>query len=582
MTPTAVRSRRSGHDWLHLAVVSVVCVLGIVALLHGFGRDADAGIASILPVDEDRGGRFVALLSAAILFTIGYGLGRDRRLAWWLAVVVFATALLVQVAVVHHPIAAAIAAGTTVALLVDWRRYDVRPARASGGVLAIAIGTILCLSLLRVVAEAVGGGLPDPIAAVNGVATGLAAGFGIDDVSTRTTGSPATTATIGALLFVPARLLMMLSALVTLAPARPEPVSLIAEERARRLLDEHGEGALLPFQAGSDVSLHLAGNGEAVVAHARAGRVSIVLGDPVGPPDEWPAALGGFLRDTRRNGQMVAVYQATQATTPVLRAAGFSRVFRIGQEAIVDLETFDLTGSGRANLRHTITRFRRGGGTVEWYGQGMDPSALEVLGRRLADIDRTWRNRAGPQLGFTVGEFRPEDLAAIPVAVALAAPGQPIAFATFRPTGIDHGFVLELIRRTPDAIPGAVEACVGLAAERLRAGGVARLSLGLAPLHGLRTSGGPIEERLLRAGGTAVKAWYDIDGLAFFKGKFDPRWEPRYVAAVHRRDSIFVAVALLRLHLGKRGSLAGALSAVAGEARRSGARLIASKRRLPS
>jgi phosphatidylglycerol lysyltransferase len=273
------------------------------------------------------------------------------------------------------------------------------------------------------------------------------------------------------------------------------------------------------------------------------------------------------------------VYQATQATIPVLRSAGFNRVFRIGQEAIVDLETFNLSGSGRANLRHTITRFRRGGGTVEWFGRGMDRSTLEAIGPRLADIDRTWRNRAGPQLGFTVGEFHLEDLASIPVAVALGATGRPDAFATFRPTGVDHGFVLELIRRKPDAIPGAVEACVGLAAERLRLDGVAQLSLGLAPLHGLRTSGGPIEERLLRAGGNAVKAWYDIDGLAFFKGKFDPRWEPRYVAAVHRRDSIPVAGALLRLHLGTQGSLADALSAIAGGVRRSIARLIARKRR---
>ena len=76
-----------------------------------------------------------------------------------------------------------------------------------------------------------------------------------------------------------------------------------AVAEARAVMRRHGHGALLPFQAAPGMSLFLATSGRAVIAHARAGRLSIVLGDPVGPPSEGGAAILEFIEYARGTGK---------------------------------------------------------------------------------------------------------------------------------------------------------------------------------------------------------------------------------------------------------------------------------------
>ena len=228
--------------------------------------------------------------------------------------------------------------------------------------------------------------------------------------------------------------------------------------------------------------------------------------------------------------------------------------YRIGLEAILDLRAFDLSGPRRANLRHTIARARRGGLLVEWYPDGLAGGA-SASDAEFMEVDRAWRVDGRPQLGFTVNGYRRADLETNPVAVARDASGRAIAFTSFRPTGCDGGWVLDLMRRVPGGVPGAVEACITAAASGLQESGATWLSLGLAPLAGLEPGYGSPVERGLAIGARLIRGSYDVSGLAFFKAKFDPVWHPRYLAVARRTHLPAVLLALLRLHLGGSGGL---------------------------
>ena len=228
--------------------------------------------------------------------------------------------------------------------------------------------------------------------------------------------------------------------------------------------------------------------------------------------------------------------------------------YRVGLEAILDLRSFDLSGSRRANLRHTVTRARRGGVKGEWYPEGLGDD-LRGLDAELLEVDREWRLDGRPELRFTVSGYRRGDLATNPVALARAIDGRVIAFTTFRATGCDGGWVLDVMRRVPGGVPGAVEACIADAALGLRERAATWLSLGLAPLSGLDPRHGSPVERGLAIGAYLIRGSYDVSGLAFFKAKFDPRWEPRYLAVARRTHLPAVLLALLRLHLGGSGGL---------------------------
>ena len=337
------------------------------------------------------------------------------------------------------------------------------------------------------------------------------------------------------------------------------------DPRAAAILGRYGRGALLPFLGTQDKLSYVVPAGQeggdptdgGLVVFGRAGRVVVALGDPIGPADAAWDAFDRFVAACDRTGSIPGVYQATDDARPRLEERGF-RCVPIGREALVDLTGFDLSGSRRANVRHTISRARRGGVRVDWYAQGLSEDRLAVLLPDLARIDEQWRATAGPSMGFTISRFQPSALTA-PVAVAIAMDGddRPLAFATFRPTGADGGYVLALLRRLPGGVPGALEFCVAGAAGGLRDAGVPVLSLGLAPLAGLDPGAGTVDERLLARAATLVSPMYDVAGLAFFKDMFAPRWERRDLAARGPVGLLAVALGLLRLHLAPPGTSVG-------------------------
>jgi hypothetical protein len=175
--------------------------------------------------------------------------------------------------------------------------------------------------------------------------------------------------------------------------------------------------------------------------------------------------------------------------------AGF-RIFKVGEEALIDLADFDTTGPGE---RTCATRSPVAARTA-WSSAG-SPTASRPRSRPWST---TWKPSTWP------GARRRAHRWASPSATStgnslLAARvrggqlhGRALAFTTFRKTGVDGGWVLDLMRRAPDGPPGAVEACIAEGRGReFRTAGARTLSLGLAPLGGLDTASPVFEERVL-------------------------------------------------------------------------------------
>jgi phosphatidylglycerol lysyltransferase len=532
-----------------VAALVLAALIGVWSVVAAWAIPARM-LATVLPIDALSPDPGVTAVTAVGLLALALGLRRGKRLAWWLALVTFASALIAQLALFGHAVAAAIAGASLLALALDRRRFVVASTRSwSGwGVFLLVVGGVglvveTALALAAEPSTALTHGASDALATLadwlsfGGVdpAVGLA-GHGI----------------VFAAVLVLVRLPLTLAAIGVLVAVDEPAIDLDVRERAVETIRRAGRGALLPFQLTPDKAVWLATDdiaGDGVVVYGRAGRFAVVVGDPIGaPPAAW-RAFESFLAATRGRDGIVAVYQASETGRTMLEAAGY-RTFRIGHEAIVDLAAFDLAGSRRANLRHTVTRARRGGIGVLWRPSGLRGEELVRLRPGLEAIDAAWRSRSGPPMGFTIGSFDPAELSTMAIAVAVDSAGSPMAFATFRSTGRDGGMVLDLMRRLPGGIPGALEACIADAAAGMRDDGIATLSLGLAPLSGLDRPDATAEERALATAARLVRPWYDVRGLEFFKSKFDPRWEPRYVAVRHRADLVGLSIALLRLHLG--------------------------------
>ncbi|BBP87951.1 hypothetical protein BsIDN1_15690 [Bacillus safensis] len=97
----------------------------------------------------------------------------------------------------------------------------------------------------------------------------------------------------------------------------------------------------------------------------RIGRCVIVLGDPSGREASYPLVLEEFLQETEKAGYRVAFfYQVEREGMALYHDLGF-HFFKLGEEAMVDLETFTLSGKKknqiyelwRINLNEKATPF---------------------------------------------------------------------------------------------------------------------------------------------------------------------------------------------------------------------------------
>jgi phosphatidylglycerol lysyltransferase len=530
------------------ALLLAVSAAASLAYVFTFLRPTTGWLDGYLPMDPAAGDPILAVLWAIGLGALALGLVRGRSVAWWLAIAILAVSLIGQARALSHPVGVLVIGSLLAVLLADRRRYEVETAASwRRRILALLAVGGLALGLETSLILAATGTWPTPLGAVGDITSALGNALGMSDATAgRVLHQTSRDALVG-LLILASRLPIMLAALGVLGRVPDPPTDPTTRARGRAIADKYGCGALLPFQLGEDKHVFSPPDADGIVVYGMAGRTAVVLGDLIGSSEAAPKVLSEFLARCRKLDRWPIVYQASAASRALLVGAGF-RMFKVGEEAIVDLSTFDLTGPRRANLRHTITRCRKDGVTFRWFAHGIPVEETALLDD-LEAIDATWRKGAGPQMGFTISQFDRTALNWQPISVAVDTSGRALGYTTFRRTGVDGGWVLDLMRRAPDGPPGVVEACITEAAVAFRAAGATTLSLGLSPLAGLDHVTGTWEERMLANAGRLVGRWYDARGLFVFKRKFDPYWIPRYGAMRRRRDLVGFVVGLMRIHL---------------------------------
>lgn len=367
-----------------------------------------------------------------------------------------------------------------------------------------------------------------------------------------------------------------------LRPVLPRGERATAAERAcaRALLRAHGGPPLACFTLLPDKRYLFpparGGGGENVpfcwaVAYVVVGRRAVALGDPLGDPARAAEAIAAFVAHCRARDWAPAFYQTTARHRCAYRQTGGLRLLRIGEDALLDLPGFSLSGKRFQDLRTTQNKMKRLGiSCAEW-----EPGDAEMLTQMASIFDNWLRGRHGEEKTFALGGFDPAgDLfrdsrvfvaAPVPTAQASDAPGsRAFAFVTFvpihEPGGAIYGWGLDLMRRADGAPSGVMEFLIASAAQQFQQEGARVMSLGLAPLAAQTPASGDEDaaesatlahaRRLLfeRAG-----RFYAFRGLHAFKEKFGPRWESRYLAYPSAAELIPTILAVLRAHSPRAG-----------------------------
>lgn len=321
--------------------------------------------------------------------------------------------------------------------------------------------------------------------------------------------------------------LFALTTLIRSARQRPNPPDEADFARALPLIKQfHSAQAHLALMG--DKSLLFDPEGKAFIMYGIEGRSWVAMGDPVGNDDRARQELVWTFRERcERGGGWPVFYQVNPADLDLYLEVGMS-LLKIGEEARVRLEQFNLDGKSKKVLRNTVNKLVREGLRLEIVPVEQVPALLP----QLKTISDAWlREKRVREKGFSLGAYDERYLSRTPMAVAWQN-DKPVAFANLFLTDSMEEASLDLMRYLPDAPPGLMDYLFVELMQWSKAQGYRWFNLGMAPLSGLQSRRlAPLWNRFGALIFGRGERFYNFQGLHRYKDKFGPEWEPRYLAA---------------------------------------------------
>lgn len=329
-----------------------------------------------------------------------------------------------------------------------------------------------------------------------------------------------------------------------LSSSGTSPERRIAEIRAREIVRRHGRGTLDYFALRDDKQFFFFR--DSLVAYAVYGGVALVSPDPIGPQAERAEVFSSFRSYAESQGWTIGVVGASEEWLPIYHSAGMHYLY-VGDEAIVNCQTFTLEGGKMKGLRQACTRLARNGYTVEF----LDPATISPadVPELLELIEKLRRGENERGFSMMLGRlFDPKDKGLL-LTVVRGPDGKAAAVCQFVPSQAINGYSLDLMRRDPGEHPnGLIDYALCSTITHLRENGARGLSLNFAAfrsvLDGERGEGTftKVERWALKR----LSGILPIESLWTFNSKYDPTWLPRHLVYPAAESFLPVAAATIR------------------------------------
>jgi lysylphosphatidylglycerol synthetase-like protein (DUF2156 family) len=317
-----------------------------------------------------------------------------------------------------------------------------------------------------------------------------------------------------------------------------------AEFRARDIVRRHGISTLDYFALRSDKKWFF--HRDSLVAYAVYGGVCLISPDPIGPRNEREQVWGAFRKFADSHGWVTSVMGAGEDWLSIYRDSGMHNLY-LGDEAVVKVQPFTLSGGAMKGLRQAVNRIAKYGYTVTFHDPSrLDPTISAEL-TALMSLSRQGEHERG--FSMMLGRvFDPRDTGLL-LTVVRGPDGAAAAMCQFVPAPGINGYSLDLMRRDPGEHPnGLLDFALCSTIEHLRGGGYEGLSLNFAALRST-LSGDKGDGTVQRAERWFLKRlsnFAQIESLWRFNAKYEPEWLPRYVVIDTAEHLVPVMMAILR------------------------------------
>lgn len=320
---------------------------------------------------------------------------------------------------------------------------------------------------------------------------------------------------------------------------RKQSVNENYKERAMFLLSQFGNSSNDYFKTYKDKLFFFSDIHDAFLAYRVAGGFAIVLEEPVCAEENKSDVLYEFDRHCRKMGLKPAFYRVDENSIPWFNQLRKNKLM-IGQEAIVEINSFSLEGKDKKSLRNGLGSLQKKGYLVLVQPA---PQSPEFLSELKAISDEWLESFSIQELVFSQGLFDENELKQQDIIILKDTDGSIKAFLNIIPVYAEDECTYDLIRKTNDAPGAAMDALIIKLIEYAKAKNKLYLNLGLVPMTGISQPDNTAEQ-IIKFAAEKIKRFQHYKGLREFKEKYATIWENKYLIYENDFDLLQLPLAL--------------------------------------
>lgn len=262
------------------------------------------------------------------------------------------------------------------------------------------------------------------------------------------------------------------------------------------------------------------------IMYAPEGKSYVAMGDPVGPDKEAEDILWSFQEYCEEQNMWPIFYQVRSDYLDWYVDLGLA-LMKVGEEAKVYLPEFNPEDDNYSLLNETYHKSRRRGYSFKIISE---KDVGQYLNELRSISDQWIEAKDADEIGFSQGVFNREYLGNFSIALVIKD-GKPIAFTNIWKGAGMYELSFDLLRHTPESGKDIIDY---LLVELMLWGkqeGYEWFSLGMAPLSGMKNH--QHSKRWSKVADwvyTYGENIYNFKEVRKYREKFNPEWEPRFLA----------------------------------------------------
>ena len=306
-------------------------------------------------------------------------------------------------------------------------------------------------------------------------------------------------------------------------------------------LHKYGYNPLSYLTLADDLSI-FKGEWDGYIAYKEHLNTIIILGDPIVSNGKLPNVINDLKNNFKK--YHICFFFCKKNIVETLRRERF-RGFCFGQDAIVDLNKFSISGKKKWSIRSSINYAKKHNMMIEEYKYNLKKSG--TIEKQILEISKQWCSTKNvPELTFAFGKVDFENYRDARYFIC-KHDDKIVGFITYYPIYGINSYYLDLTRRAINSPRGTMDYLIVKSFETLQKENIDKIYIGGTPLyfHKLDKTGNlRMTETIFYILKPVFEFFYPSKSEFFFKKKYATDWEPLYLV-YYPRFSVRIFLSLV-------------------------------------